>query len=222
MSRMTKGRRVPDLLVEKLHLGDLSPDEAAAVRARLSAEPDGYARLAALAADDASSPVHALTPPQTLAAKPFRPGWRLAIPALVAAFAAVLIVTRTPSDPSFLRPKGAALAASKPALLVYRQRPGAPPELLLNGALADPGDVIQLAYNAAGREVGAILSVDGRGHVTTHLPTTRFDPGQRFVEVRLPTAFALDDAPGYERFVLMTLAPGTGLPELVTITVNKP
>ncbi len=43
-------RRVPDLLVEQLVLGELTPARAAEVRAALERDPDGEQRVAALAA----------------------------------------------------------------------------------------------------------------------------------------------------------------------------
>ena len=65
---------------------------------------------------------------------------------------------------------------------------------------------MQLTYQAAGRPFGVILSIDGRGAVTVHHPrdgrqAARLVPGQ---EVRLSSAYRLDDAPGWERFVLVT------------------
>ncbi|MCC6620286.1 MAG: hypothetical protein IT385_03475 [Deltaproteobacteria bacterium] len=218
MSARDPAERVPDLLVEQLHLGELPPDVAAAVRARLDAEPGGRARLDALAADDRSFDVPRRASPRPASRSP----WRLLAPAIVAAFAAVLLVVRAPDPagtdaPFGLRTKS--VTGSRPALLVYRQVTSGPPELLADGATARPGDVLQIAYVAVGRRVGAILSLDGRGQTTTHLPAGALAQGG---EVRLPAAFRLDDAPGFERFVLMTIAPDTGALEVTTLTVTKP
>jgi hypothetical protein len=96
-------------------------------------------------------------------------------------------------------------------LWVYRQRTVANqerPERLSDGARAARGDLLQLAY-AAGRDgrYGVLLSIDGAGRVTQHLP----EPGASAAatlrssnEMHLPTAYELDDAPGFERFVLIT------------------
>jgi hypothetical protein len=92
-----------------------------------------------------------------------------------------------------------------PHLGVFRQTP-AGVEALADGSLARDGDLVQLTYQAAGRRFGVILSIDGRGVVTVHHPrdgrqAARLVPGQA---VRLPSAYRLDDAPGWERFVLVT------------------
>lgn len=41
---------------------------------------------------------------------------------------------------------------------------------LADGAMARPGDLLRLGYSAVDRPFGAILSIDGRGTVTLHLP----------------------------------------------------
>jgi hypothetical protein len=96
-------------------------------------------------------------------------------------------------------------------LWVYRQRTVASdqePESLSNGARAARGDLLQLAY-AAGPDgrYGVLLSLDGAGRVTQHLP----EPGASAAatlrspnEIHLPSAYELDDAPGFERFLFIT------------------
>ncbi len=49
------GTRTPDWILERLHAGDLPPEEATRVRARLAAEEHGLARLEALDRDDAAA-----------------------------------------------------------------------------------------------------------------------------------------------------------------------
>jgi len=83
---------------------------------------------------------------------------------------------------------------------------------LLNGVrISEPvplgdGDLIRIGYRAAGRRYGAILSADGRGTVTLHLPPR----GQEAVALKngptvlLDQAYELDDAPRWERFYLVT------------------
>jgi hypothetical protein len=114
------------------------------------------------------------------------------------------------AQPEYIGAKGDKRAAS-PRLWVYRQRTVAAdqePESLSDGARAARGDVLQLAY-AAGRDgrYGVVLSLDGAGRVTQHLP----EPGASAAaslrspsEIRLPSAYELDDAPGFERFLLIT------------------
>jgi hypothetical protein len=116
------------------------------------------------------------------------------------------------SEPAeYLGFKGTEPSVSR--LWVYRQRTVAnqeQPERLSNGARASRGDLLQLAY-AAGPDgrFGVLLSIDGAGRVTQHLP----EPGASAAatlrspsEIRLPSAYELDDAPGFERFLLITAA----------------
>ena len=74
------------------------------------------------------------------------------------------------------------------------------------GAAARENDVVQLAYQAAGRHFGAIVSIDGRGVVTRHLPAAGplASPLKSGAAFALPQAYRLDDAPGFERFYFVT------------------
>ena len=78
-------------------------------------------------------------------------------------------------------------------------------EALADGARASAGDLLQLAYRAAGG-YGVILSLDGRGRITQHLPAegdaaAALEPGRL---VPLDFSYQLDDAPRFERFYLVT------------------
>src|SRR5690606_30966685 len=79
-------------------------------------------------------------------------------------------------------------------------------ERLAPGDRVRAGDLLQLSYVAAGRRFGAIVSIDGRGVVTTHLPLA--GPGAAALgagpAIPLEQAYELDDAPGFERFVFVT------------------
>jgi hypothetical protein len=64
-----------------------------------------------------------------------------------------------------------------------------------------------MAYFSREPGYGVILSVDGRGRVTLHLPDEHSAgaaplKGSRLVDV--PIGYELDDAPGFERFFLVT------------------
>jgi hypothetical protein len=93
----------------------------------------------------------------------------------------------------------------EPYLSIYR-RTGASPERLAQRARVRAGDIVQLAYVAAGQRFGVVASVDGRGAVTLHLPEAagRAALLDERGETALPHAFELDDTPGVERFVLVT------------------
>lgn len=224
---MTSPRRTPEWLLERIALGELPPEELAAARAQLAREPEGEARLAALEAENRA--MLDKLPPAAVArevelraaaarrmevargsARPLRQ-WAPAF-ALVPALAVVaLFVVVRPGGPStggglenpvpeITRTKGLL-----PQLIVHRQGAAAP-ERLVDGTGAAAGDVVQVAYVAAGHAYGVILSVDGRGAVTLHAP----ESGDQAVTLAssgthaLPRAYELDDAPAFERFIFIT------------------
>jgi hypothetical protein len=92
----------------------------------------------------------------------------------------------------------------KPSLTLYRKGPQGT-EVLADNTAARAGDLVRVAYQAAGHAYGVIVSVDGRGGVTLHLPRSgpraaRLEPGDR---VLLQAAYELDDAPRWEKFYLV-------------------
>ncbi|MDY7230218.1 ActD-like protein [Hyalangium rubrum] len=223
---MTTPRRTPDWLLERIALGELPAAELAAARARLAEEPEGEARLAALEAENRD--VLEKLPPSAVAREvelraaqarrmevargsvsPLRriaPAFVL-VPALAVALLMVVRPEGTPTGGSGelsglepTRTKGLA-----PQLVLHRQG-AAGPERLVDGAAAATGDVVQVSYVAAGQRYGAILSVDGRGAVTLHAPdaATGAVPLAPSGTHALPSAYALDDAPAFERFFLIT------------------
>jgi hypothetical protein len=93
----------------------------------------------------------------------------------------------------------------RPALALFRKSERGS-EALADGDVARPGDLVRVGYRAAGRAYGVILSIDGRGAVTLHLPAAggraaALDPGDT---VLLGHSYELDDAPRAERFFLVT------------------
>ncbi len=102
--------------------------------------------------------------------------------------------------PSLIRAKGL-----EPHLIMHRKTESGA-ELLESAAAVEKGDLIQIQYVAAGRGYGAIVSIDGRGRVTTHLPATGGEAVAltKTGAVSLPFALELDDAPRRERFYFVT------------------
>lgn len=221
--------RVPELLVEQLALGELDPTRARAVEARLAAEPGGAERLAALRTDDAAT--LADHPPERMvvaiegrarvaaaardATRPHRT-WVLPTLSALAAAALVVVVVRPGAGPEIPRPyvpgDGAdVLESTRPKgptdarLAVFREHDDRA-ERLLPGASVAPHDRLQLGYVANGAAHGVLVSIDGRGAVTLHYPES--DGGDtalaRDGEAFLPYAYELDDAPDFERFLLVT------------------
>jgi len=92
-----------------------------------------------------------------------------------------------------------------PSLVLYRKVPSGA-ERLSEGSLARPGDTIQVAYLAVGRRYGVILSLDGRGVVTLHLPERGSHAAQLEAGhlTRLDSSCQLDEAPRWECFYFIT------------------
>ncbi len=216
---------VPPLLLERLAQDDLPPAAAAHVRARLGERAD--AALAALRQDDAAVDLHAFahTAERRLAdaraARRRRAALWLA-PAL--AGACVLLLWRgspppTPQQYLSLAPDagpGDRIKGLQPHLRVYRRGVGGP-EALADGATVRPGELVQLSYIGAGRRFGAVLSLDDRRLVTVHWPESGAAAPLLAAagETLLPSAYELDDAPRFERFVLITRAEPFALAPIV-------
>jgi hypothetical protein len=129
--------------------------------------------------------------------------------------AAVLVIVRVVAERTATDdPPHAAVAhdddtrvKGAPRLLAFRQV-GEQVERLAQDAVVRAGDVIQLRYKAGGQGYGVIASVDGAGVVTLHFPLSEDAPPQATAvppeTATLPNAYALDDAPGFERFFFIT------------------
>lgn len=140
---------------------------------------------------------------------PAAPARRLALLAPLAAAALLFVVVigrngmpqgAPPAGEGTERVKGPAAS-----LNIFRQTPSGS-ELLEDGSLARAGDVIRVGYRLAGPGYGVIVSVDGRGVVTRHLPSSagRAATMANGEVVLLDQAYELDDAPQWERFFIVT------------------
>lgn len=220
---MTQGKgdrgRVPDLALERFRLGEMAPEEAAALERSLAVDDELQRRLRALEASDDEIRNH--YPPAVLASHvrrrlearapatspapgtaPFGLRWSTVaamagVLALVVVVGAPLLVPRdSPSD----RIKGL-----EPRLLLFRKTAqGSEP--LQDGDTARSRDLIRVGYRAAGDRWGVIVSLDGRGVVTRHLPREGAQAAQLATgtQVLLDEAYELDDAPRWERFYLVS------------------
>lgn len=204
-------RRVPDWLLERLALGELPAPQADEIRRRLEAEPGGAERLAALRTSDRE--ILAAHPPRVMAASireraqaPKRGrvlAWGAAVAAPVAA--AILVVAFSGGPPPVSPVETTRMKGLEPSLVLHRKA-GSDAETLSDGATARAQDLLQLAYVAAGRRYGVILSMDGGGAITRHLPVGGSVAAALDLQgaTLLPHAYELDDAPGFERFVLVS------------------
>ncbi len=193
---------VPDYILELYAQGELPPEDMEALDRRRTADAEFADRLDQLRQSNeeilAAYPARAFAVAVEerragTAGKPWR--WIAVAPAVAAAAALLLWVV--PDEVVLL--KGA-----EPKLEVYRLT-GDVVEPLEEDAVAEAGDMLQLSYNAFGRPYGMILSIDGRGTVTMHLPdsvgqSTALDSSG---EILIPHSYELDDAPDFERFYLI-------------------
>ena len=204
-------QRVSDLLLERFSLGELPPDRLAAVQAMIDADPGLQARLRDLRNEDRA--IRLQHPPRTMAtairaragvaAPKQRSRWMLAAPGLAMAAAAMLFVMlsgpRTFNDVA-KGDAGDVAADLVPELRVFREDDGE----LVTGDRVGPGDVLGFKYDAAGYDFGALLSIDGAGVVTLHMPESEGDSlALEHGLVTLSVGYELDDAPDFERFFLV-------------------
>ena len=208
--------RVPDLFLERYRLGELPEDERGRIERLLLLDSELRGRLDALEASDAEvarsypaplmderirgrARAAGISKSQTTPAR--RAGWLM--PALAAAavlLAAGVGVVRSPQPGD-----GILLKGGDAELIVFRKT-AAGSERLEPGAPAGPGDLIRVGYRAAGQPYGAIVSTDGNGNVTQHLPRSggRAASLESGTTVLLDFSYELDDAPRWERFYLVT------------------
>lgn len=218
---------VSALTLERIALGEIdgAPHGVAADDARLAAlRADNAATLARMPRDAVVARVQrtlalAADAPAPTRAHRARSNLLVLAPALAAACVFAFAVTREPAPAAYASSDAVEAPAEgsnddvtiikgiAPALFVYLVRPAEAPEPLTVGAQARAGDRLQLSMAPAGRAHAVVVSIDGRGHVTLHFPE-RAD-GSTAVErardeVPLPHSFVLDDAPSFERFVIVT------------------
>jgi hypothetical protein len=227
--KMPEKRTISDLLLEQYSLGELPARMARKVKDELERDADLRARLAALADSDgeimARYPAERVVP--EIRERLFREGglgtasssnaspaparsrgsqlaWALPVAAMVVLALSFFVVRERMATGDETRLKGLA-----PHLSVFRKTAGGAEELQA-GALARRADVLQLSYTAGEAKYGVIFSVDGRGAVTWHMPSG-YRGGSRAApaldpqgQVVLPSAYELDDAPGFERFFLVS------------------
>jgi hypothetical protein len=214
---------VPDWLLERLALGELDADTAADVRRRLAAEgrsvDDMMAAVATsnreiLAEHGATPTVAAIRQRAARAAAAERPGRRrtvlFGLPLVLAGGVAATLMMQPWQRGSHEDVVGAReyVGIKGDPLKVYVYRHGASgDEILVDGARAARGDLLQLAYASKAGGYGVLLSIDGARKVTLHLPES--DRGQAAAlreggaRVQVPSSYELDDAPAFERFFLV-------------------
>lgn len=221
MSTPRRPDQLTDLQLEQIALGEATPAQplTAEQQAQIEALRRSSAEILARypAGPQAEQIAARLAKAQAAPQRARIPVW---LPALAGAATVLAVVVWTgrdrsqhPIDPrsggDTIVAKGGAAATS---LRLYRQA-GSQIEPLASGANAQSGDLVQLALVPGPARYGVLLSIDGRGGVTLHLPASDGEPAEisdgsgpssERAELRLPRAFRLDDAPSFERFFLVT------------------
>ena len=204
-------RAIPDVLLERYRLNELPGAAHADIARAVAADDSVLARLDALDRSDAE--IRERYAPDVLArfgglarrrAAPRRTRRAVILVAALAAVVVALVVAipRLTIVADDTRIKG---AAGRPSLAVYRRTP-AGSERLADGDVVRPGDLLRVGYASAGKSYGVILSIDGAGAVTLHLPrggdeAPSLAPGGITL---LDSSYELDEAPRIERFYFVT------------------
>lgn len=233
-------RKISDWLLERYALGELPPPLRDSVATALLADEEARSRLAAI--QDSNERILTDHPWEAIAGKINRAEdapsllQRWSPGPLVAAASAFVIVAAsavwTFVQPPFSTPDTRSvdtrsMAASTdygirtkgllPSLQVHRSR-AQDVERLESGAMAREGEVIQLSYNAAGKRYGMIVSVDGAGVLTFHLPQQGGSSGALEPQGAVPLghAYELDGAPAFERFYFLAADAPFSVDEILT------
>jgi hypothetical protein len=213
---------ISNVRLERYRLGELPPEEREAIATRLGVDPALRDRLAELEQSDrqvaADYPAGAMAEEirrrgraeqgfrgrsEVRETRPRRRAWLVAasVAASVCIMAVAAAVWLRPPDGDDTTIKGGGEAS-----LVIHRRVGDGSEELRRGAVARQGDQVRIGYRASGHAYGAIVSLDGRGNLTQHLPRTgdRSAALQPSGTVFLDFAYELDDAPRWEAFYFVT------------------
>lgn len=229
---------IPDIILERYRLNELPASDAARVAERLRCDAGLRARIEMLGRsdedirrahllDDLARAVHsraaAAAAGSPWATKRSIAYWLAPAAVVLGVMLLIGVVPRladradgTRATANATRDSGDRIKGLGPALTLYRRTANGG-ETLADGAIARSGDVVRVGYRAAGKPFGVILSIDGRGGVTVHLPARgdRAAPLKRDSTVLLDTAYELDDAPRWERFYFITGDTAFAVPRIV-------
>ncbi len=213
--------QLPDWLVERIALEEVPPAmrsrvdgvDAAELSARVSALRDAsLAELASYPAGPAVSEIEARVVRERARHAAQRRRRFITLIGVIGTACVLLVAVRVISarpigrdaNPTISDGSEITRAKGAPRVLAFRQAEDHA-EPLVEDALVKSGDVIQLRYKAEGAPHGVIASIDGAGEVTLHYPATeKASTALAAKATSLPHSYALDDAPGFERFFFVT------------------
>jgi len=213
---MSNTARIPTWKLERYRLGELPAAELNSLKQQIAASPESQAELDSLNQQDATflqthDPHTAARRMQALASaradvstKQARGIWAWAgIPSgVLASLLLVFVGFHFAQVPSVMEDRSKGLENR----IEIWQKTGDSAALLLDSAQLAAGDLIQIRVQPKAKCFAAVVSLDGRGQWTTHLPSSGtsaeyLEPGQKGF---LPFSYQLDDAPRYEVFWLIT------------------
>lgn len=219
MSRRETQPTISDIQLERYRLGELPAADRRTLADRLTGDEALHTRLSALEQSDRE--IAGRYPAREMAvairqraavlgaeerqnASGRLRAWLVPLTVMAGCVCAMVIAASLwlrPPAPEDTTIKG----GGQPSLVVHR-RLGEGSEPLNRGAVARQGDEVRIGYRASGGAYGAILSIDGRGTLTQHLPRTgdRAAALQASGTVFLDFAYELDDAPRWEVFYFVT------------------
>lgn len=226
-------KALPDLLLEKYLLGELSTDQLNRVEQHLKSDKKSTRRLEELKisnreilekyppdkiARQINDKLEYLIKKQSHERRSNRGLFKILTVATstIAAIIAFLIIVPVAfqtqkneltqgAETTRIKGSNPAISEHKPGIMVYIKKQNSI-DVLVNGAKVQEHDVIQLAYKAEGRKYGLIFSIDGRGALTMHYPLDEDNVAELNPgrEVYLSSSYELDDAPLFERFFFIT------------------
>jgi hypothetical protein len=226
---MNTGRRVSDIELERHALDELQGPRSEEVAEGLK-EGEGATRFEEL--QESNKEILDRYPPHMMAAQikaraaeEVNMGTssfirRFLIPTVVAVSAAAVLWVFLPGTTEIERGDDKETILIKgsddPTLFVYRKT-GDKEEILRNGQVVKPGDVLQIKYAARSASFGVIFSIDGHGKTTLHYPSTKDGPSKLKQEGShaLPFSYELDDAPDFEHFYFITSDKPINIDELL-------
>jgi hypothetical protein len=222
MSSRKTDKGIPDWKLERYLLGELDPEELRRIRQDVESNEPLQLQLEALKRSDREirerypaawmsrqiqrKMIGSATQGREVKSRLWSRFWLLpAVPVgAVAAIVLALLVlpdtlTRHDGNQEGLRVGDSTRIKGLEAELRLFRKTETGSEPLRDGAVAREHDLVLIQYRAAAKAYGVIVSVDGRGTVTRHLPSDRSQAVQLQTNgiVSLDFAYELDDAPRY-------------------------
>lgn len=206
-----------DFTLEAYAAGDLPEEQSAALRADLAESPALKERLDILIESNKNLLEHHPASgvwlevqrrlknqtPQDRQAKSDHPRKRLLL-ALSSALCVVFVLAVFPTSVPDSTDQGFRTKGATPELHIFQINTENSPRRLPRGALVSEGTRLQVSVRNAGQLHAMIVSLDGRGALTTHFPSQGESSLIGESVHSLKASYTLDDAPDYETFVLIT------------------